>query len=490
MTPGYTPTMNLLRNPSSPFLSNSVLYLSTNNGGQFVNTGARAKVSVFNLLSPGNFTAILVSTTDEMTGNARLILGAGTGIYTQVDENSVFDAGIGTAVPTSGFRGGNLQINQFISGAAQPSAAAAQAAGALFYGSGDDFGAMRSSANTLSSGEIAWSQDPRALTPTVGDFNNLTQLNRDVAIGFARVGDVATDQTGTGAFYQYVWGARTGTNTGFFRVTGSYDPTGGSDVSRTFGLLQAGDDPDAGVGQWPSGDITFTVNPINGDQAVIGSQAGRVFATVTQGIYWLEIGNPASLDSTQIRALTYGAPEPTDPTGATNDFIYAGTQGGGIYVTFTGGGAAGNQWTNLSAGLDGSPVVSIITNPTRGSHEAYAVTAGNAGTLPHVYHMVNARAANPVWTDITGNLNQLDFFAFNDFALTGAAQLNHHQLSTVVADWRYVIPNAGNPAATHPALYVAGYGGVWRSLDNGATWTLFPSVGVNGALRPAASCRT
>ena len=60
--------------------------------------------------------------------------------------------------------------------------------------------------------------------------------------------------------------------------------------------------------------------------------------------------------------------------GQTNAFLYAGTNAGHIYVTFTGGGNNGNQWLNISKGLDGSPIKEIITNPNRGSHEAYAVT--------------------------------------------------------------------------------------------------------------------
>ena len=57
-------------------------------------------------------------------------------------------------------------------------------------------------------------------------------------------------------------------------------------------------------------------------------------------------------------------------------------------------------------------------------------------------------------------------------------------LSAIVADWRYQIPNDPTDPAqgTHPVLYVgAGNSfsdgsGVFQSLDNGATWTLFPNT--------------
>ena len=56
-------------------------------------------------------------------------------------------------------------------------------------------------------------------------------------------------------------------------------------------------------------------------------------------------------------------------------------------VTRSGGG----PYTALSAGLDGSSIVSIYTNPNRSSHEAYAVT------LKGVYYMADsiASASNP-----------------------------------------------------------------------------------------------
>ena len=101
------------------------------------------------------------------------------------------------------------------------------------------------------------------------------------------------------------------------------------------------------------------------------------------------IGDPNFLDGTYAPALTYGAPDPNSPDGVgnLNNFIYAGTVGGNIFVTQTGGGGAshggrgggggvanGSQWTNISTGLDGSGVMQIVTDPTRGSHDAYAVT--------------------------------------------------------------------------------------------------------------------
>ena len=69
---------------------------------------------------------------------------------------------------------------------------------------------------------------------------------------------------------------------------------------------------------------------------------------------------------------TRNAPE---GVGNLGNFIYVGTSAGQIYVSQDGGGSGtGNNWINISTGLDGSQIESIITDPARGSHEAYAVT--------------------------------------------------------------------------------------------------------------------
>ncbi|WP_254054149.1 Ig-like domain-containing protein, partial [Singulisphaera sp. GP187] len=242
--------------------------------------------------------------------------------------------------------------------------------------------------------------------------------------------------------------------------------------------------------QWPTGSVNygnglmqgnFTVNPIAGDQVMISSAAGRVFSTIDQGRSWQVIANPADLDGTYAPALTFGAPDPNGPAGIgnLNNFIYAGTVGGKIYVSTTGGGASGsgNAWTDISTGLDGSPVLKILADPTRGNHNAYAITQKG------VYYTANSLSSgtNPVWTSITGNLFTLTTSAFGDPTLVnGQAQY----LTSIVADWRYVIPITPAPLngpATHPVLYVSAESGVYRSLDNGQTWALFPNITFDAA---------
>jgi subtilisin-like proprotein convertase family protein len=463
MKPLFSPYLNLIRPPGNPFNASATFYVS--NTLDFANDGTGAKWIPFDLGGTDQHRWITIR--DPLTGHSRLIIGDDQGVWTAVDINGQFSSGIGTA-PFAGLsRNGNLQITQFYYGASQPSSVSAQAAAALFYGSAQDDGFPQSDPNILTNGNLNW-QGPG------GDG-----------------GGIATNQTGIDAtsgaiqptLYTYKWPCCGGQTTNFFQV--ATDGQSADGVGRTFGLIQqsgTGTVPDP---QWPFEDVlNFAVNPIDGDQAIISSDAGRIFGTSDQGRTWLVIGDPTALDGRVAKAFAFGAPDPNDPSGALNDFLYVGTQGGHIFVTFSGGGANGNQWLNLSAGLDGSAVRSIVTNPTRGSHEAYAVT--NFG----VYHMVDSTAQGATWVNITSNLFSLTHTLFapkNDANPLTDTQARY--LETIQADWRYAIPNnpaeynnpVNPPGPTHPVLYVGGEGGVYRSVDNGVTWTLFPNQADDGA---------
>ena len=332
---------------------------------------------------------------------------------------------------------------------------------ALFYGSLQDNGGPQSNPNILNNGNLNWGGPG-------GD-----------------AGGVQTDQQGRGYLFQYWWPCCGGGNFDFSRYSANGNAGG---VGRTEGLFrQANNDP-----QWPnisgSGN-NIAVNPINSNQLLISSFTGRVYRTQDRALNWFDIGpvsgnQPQPLDGSLVRAMVYGAPDPALMGNATDDFIYAGTNNGNMFVTFNGGAS----WQNITQGLSGGSVRYIATNPARGSHEAYAVTSGG------VFHIVDSRArfdSNPnndadgQWTNITSNLFQLthNIFGNPDFEDT---QLRYLEALTV--DWRYVLPdtvNAGggtapsNEFATHPVLYVGGDGGVFRSIDDGKSWTRFPAAEPN-----------
>jgi hypothetical protein len=394
-------------------------------------------------------------------------------------------------------RNGNLQLTQHYYGASQPSELAALVAGALFYGQDQDTGFPRSTPTVLQTGDIRW---------------NGAGGGRGDGSG------VATDQTGSGTVYEYQWPCCGGEFTDFFRVNG---------VARTQGLVQqlvGNVDP-----QWPLLSPAYTaagvpvgnfaVNPFvrsrdpgTGQeigQVIISSNAGRIFGTVNNGLQWLVIGEPTDLDSSYAPALAYGSPQglPGGGTGSLNSFLYAGTVRGNIFVTFTGGGAPGSgQWINLAAGAKAGDlanntdgVLQIIPSPVRDSREVYAVTTAG------VFHLQDSSPSSPAaWRRITGNLFALLQVPFGGPGVAqtppgsaGAGPVPLLQttafgatyLTSLQVDWRYTIPDAvpraGDPSPTHPVLYVAGLGGVFRSLDDGGTWTAFPSADamLEGAVR-------
>ena len=143
----------------------------------------------------------VVSMIDPTTGLARLIFGNDQGVWSVLDNQGTFETGIGSNTLTANTnpdsnRNGNLQITQFYYGAAQPSNAAAQVAGALFYGSAQDDGGPVSSPNVVTNGNIEWA----------GPGGDAT--------------GVGTNQQGTGTAYQYFWPCCGGADTNFFQFIG------------------------------------------------------------------------------------------------------------------------------------------------------------------------------------------------------------------------------------------------------------------------------
>jgi subtilisin-like proprotein convertase family protein len=454
--PRSGPVINFLQDPNNPFVVGATHFVT--NTTTLANSGADAKWIPFDAPVAGSTDQHRVfSFKDPVTGQSRVVFGDDQGVFTGVDAGDgtlLRSLGSNNVPVITGSRNGNLQITQFYYGASQPSNLAAQVAvlQGMFYGSAQDDGSPQSNPNIIGD-------------PAQPGYGNLSWSGPG-----GDGGGVATDQTGSGNVFQYKWPCCGGNVTDFFQLNA---------VGRTTGLIQVSQPGNVPDPQWPfTGVVNFAVNPINGNQVIISSVAGRIFRTETAGQFWLPIADPTTLDSSQSLAMAYGAPDPNAPggVGSLDNFIYVGTNAGHIFVTFTGGGPTGNQWVPLSAGLDGSAIQAIVTNPTRSNHEAYAVT------LNGVYHMVDSAASGATWQNITGtganNVFQVMHQAFGNPLYT---EPQAHYLRSIQADWRYVIPdNFSNPTGpTHPMLYVAGEGGVYRSLDNGQTWTHFPDVALN-----------
>ena len=146
--------------------------------------------------------------------------------------------------------------------------------------------------------------------------------------------------------------------------------------------------------------------------------------------------------------------------------------------------ARDNNWINISTGLDGSSVKSIVTDPARGSHEAYAVTT--TGVFFMANSIPSASNPTPTWVNIqagANNIHNLPYTIFgssyNPLTDPNAIKLNQAvTLNSIIADWRYTIPvNPANPSAGYyPVLYVGSNSGVYQSVNDGQTWTPFPDT--------------
>jgi subtilisin-like proprotein convertase family protein len=515
--------LNLISDPFNPFLTNSTVLVSDT--AQFNNTGQDVSSFMpFNGDGGGNFTGDwhqVVSMVDPQTKHARLLFGTDNGVFSVVDQGNgnLFESfgssdlgnSTGTDPVMTGSRNGNLQITQFYDGAAQPSVQSAEIAasilgsGGLIYGNASDNGFPVSDPHVLSNGNLTW-QGP-------SPFAGVTHGSLGDGTG------IATDQTGTGTAYSFQWPSSGLFSflafTNFFVV----NPTGNGYIARTgtggTSLVQVNNGGIVPDPQWPAiaaeatnptltvlPDLvqsSIAVNPINGNQIVIGSAAGRLFRSSDQGKTWGPIAEPTTLDGTIITSLAFAAPDPNNPSGNLGDFIFAGTSGGKLYVTLDGGGVNGKDWVEIDDGkLDGSPIMSISTNPIRGSHEAYLVT------MKGVYH-VTFTATYPnglppalsarTWITLTGNLFSLNSTTglFTNLANVGLSdsgttripqELRLQYLTSLAVDWRFAIPNTTGPS-THPILYIGGEGGVFRStntdLGKTSTWTVFPNVASDGA---------
>jgi subtilisin-like proprotein convertase family protein len=497
LDPRTSPYINMTRNPDGalgdppgldkgPLDNNATFYIDGTTA--FANSGGGAKwvrvegATFFTsprtgLPEPTRGTHQVLAVRDPLTGLTRLILGNDQGIYTGIDDgHDGPPTDLGTTPNPFGSRVGNLQITQFFYGAIQPSARDLndQVYGALLYGSTYQNGGLESAGDILDTGALNWNG------PESGFF----------------AGAVGTDQQGTGGQFQYWWPGAGGNTTDFFQYAANgrsglqflYPGASGVDaVGRTTGLINPNNPTWAN-----SSDLNFAINPLSSRQMVISAIDGRIYRTQDQGLTWFDIGPvtgglPQPLGPGAARAIAYAAPDPAINGTNVDDNILVGFADGSLWTTTDGG----RNWTDIGGtanGLDGSPIMAIATNPARGSHEAYAVTTSG------VYHLPDSLAPGARWRDVAGqgadSLFQVKHEIFGNPDLV-ENRINPGQIKALQVDWRYVLPDdrtnpeiyvnppasPGDESATSPILYVGGLGGVFRSIDNGNTWGVFPGAG-------------
>ncbi len=332
-----------------------------------------------------------------------------------------------------------------------------QAADALFYGAAADNGEPFSDPNVLTDGNLQW---------------NVPQTDISVNLNNTGVG-VSQQATGLASstnVYSYWFPEDGGEYTNFFMANG---------IGQTFGLLQQSNGLPTPDPQWPEGlpnvpqgGNNFAINPIDGNEMVISSETGNIFSTSNGGGTWFDIGQPSVFGSPTYftLALAYGAPDPSAPEGVGNlgNFIYVGTSTGQIWATQVGGGSTTtngvttNNWILVGStanGLDGSPIEQIVTDPARGSHEAYVVTQKGVYVIGN--SIPSTSNPTPTWVNISGtgagNIFKLPYTvngqSYNPVTDASGKPYDLAQtLTGILANWEYTIPNGSG--GTFPVLYV------------------------------------
>jgi photosystem II stability/assembly factor-like uncharacterized protein len=168
----------------------------------------------------------------------------------------------------------------------------------------------------------------------------------------------------------------------------------------------------------------LVIDPVSPSTVYAGIQAGGIFKSNDAGMHWSAVNT--GLTVTDIRALTM---DPSTPT-----TLYAGTWSGGIYKSVNGGAS----WTPSNSGMTTFTVLALAINPAA---PAVLYAATNIG----VFKSTNGGAA---WLP----------------ASTGLPA-------------EYVYSLAIDP--TSPSTLYAGLnsGGIYKSTDAGASWTVSRSGG-------------
>ena len=228
--------LNLRYAPTNPFDINATLVVANVGATGFVNTGTGATWSLFDEPLKAEAGDTIGSTDihqvidyiDPITGDVRLLIANDEGIYTAlVNSDGTLDNGIGTDFEANYSRNGNLQNEQLLTSASQPSFVSSQAASALFYASGQSTLAAQSDPNVLTDGNLTW-DNSAVLNPGTSSPRN-TSANASIgSLDRSGVG-VATDSTGESSptnVYEFDIPILGGNLTDFFRVNQFGQTTG------------------------------------------------------------------------------------------------------------------------------------------------------------------------------------------------------------------------------------------------------------------------
>jgi len=234
--------------------------------------------------------------------------------------------------------------------------------------------------------------------------------------------------------------------------------------------------------------FAVTADPSNPGTLYAGTKdariSGGVFKTTNGGADWLAIGLPYTRTSVLV----------VDPSNAAT--IYAGTEGGGVLKSTN----AGGNWNAVNNGLANTDIQALVIDPQKPS-TVYAGGWGGAFksidggvswttvtkgiTIPDIMSLaINPQDPTDLYAGTFSarygqwsNLNA-DVFKSKDagisWTLANTGLPSHESWQTVVSA---LAVNPSSPATLYAGIWAEfgelyGGGGVYKSIDAGATWNL------------------
>jgi titin len=175
----------------------------------------------------------------------------------------------------------------------------------------------------------------------------------------------------------------------------------------------------------------FVMDPSNVHRLLLGTD--QVYETTNDGTSWAPLpSNPFGGQFLTALAIAPSAP----------NTIYAATADGRVYVTTN----DGTSWTLIDHGLplNSGGIVSIQVDPNN-PKRVFMVPGTFPTSVFGSTHVWLTTTGGTTWTDIKGNLPLQDW------------------TNSIAVDWRFMTP----------VLYAATARGVYRSLNQGKTWSVF-----------------
>lgn len=189
----------------------------------------------------------------------------------------------------------------------------------------------------------------------------------------------------------------------------------------------------------------------------IGLPFGGVWKTTSAGTTWFPVFDSVK-EMSSIASIAVAPSDPNVVFAGTGDPYRATYRGNGIYTSTD----AGKTWRHLTLG--DTKVPAILIDP-KDPTIVLAATLGNVQTKSDVRGVFRSSDAGATWTRT--------LFVDDETGVTDIASAVDHPDVVFAVTGRYYAPAPGGPAGTSTST-----GAIFKSTDEGRTWTRLPGSGL------------